>query len=209
MTSSLLFLLAVVLALPVPVFGLEATAAAQPAGSAPPPPMRERRREAREQLRRQVMDQMRTMRMWRITEELRLDEATAAKLFPLLSKYDDRERELGKERPQIVRELRQALDSPNPDGPRIDRLVTRLLEIRTRRQALEQEKIAAMRKILSPAQMGKLVLLLPRIEESLRNRIRDAIVGGSDPDSPEEGRPHFLPDFRRRPRAFNTPGALP
>ena len=54
----------------------------------------------REKLRDQIFDQLRAERMWKLTDALKLDEATAARVFPLLSKYDDQERTLGHERGQ-------------------------------------------------------------------------------------------------------------
>ena len=86
-------------------------AGAQAAKPAPPPAAKpdkpdkidkSKRKEMRENLRREVIDQMRAERMWRMTEELKLDEATAAKVFPLLAKFDERVREVGKERAEIV-----------------------------------------------------------------------------------------------------------
>jgi hypothetical protein len=133
------------------------------------------RKAEKEHLREQIIDKLRAERAWKLTEALQLDEPTAAKLFPLLAKFDDQERAIGKERGPIVRDLRDALDAPHADANRINGLVERLMSIRTRRQALEAEKLAAVRKVLTPAQMGKLMLLAPRIDEGFRERIREAV----------------------------------
>ena len=143
--------------------------------AAAPAPGAEGRKAERERLRAQIIDQLRAERMWKLTEALKLDEATAARLFPLLSKYDEQERALGQERGQIVRELRDLVDAPNPDQPRISALVDRLVSVRTRRQAMENEKMAAVRRVLTPAQMAKLMLLAPRIDDGFRQRIREAV----------------------------------
>jgi Spy/CpxP family protein refolding chaperone len=129
----------------------------------------------KERLREQIIDKLRAERMWKLTEALKLDEPTAARLFPLLAKFDDQERAIGKERGPIVRDLRDALDAASADSTRINGLVDRLMSIRGRRQALEAEKLAAVRKVLTPAQMGKLLLLAPRIDEGFRERIREAV----------------------------------
>src|SRR6266436_154732 len=44
-----------------------------------------------DQLRNEVLERMRALRAWRIVDALKLDEATSARLFPILSKYDDRQ----------------------------------------------------------------------------------------------------------------------
>jgi Spy/CpxP family protein refolding chaperone len=133
------------------------------------------RKAEKERLREQIIDKLRAERMWKLTEALKLDEPTAAKLFPLLAKFDDQERAIGKERGPVVRELKDALEAHGPDTNKINGLVDRLMDIRRRRQALEGEKLAAVRKVLTPEQMGKLMLVAPRIDEGFRERIREAV----------------------------------
>ena len=50
-----------------------------------------------------------------------------------------------------------------------------LIALRTRRHAIGAEKLQALRKVLSPVQMGKLMLVTPRIEDGFRERIREAL----------------------------------
>jgi Spy/CpxP family protein refolding chaperone len=156
-------------------------AAGQPPKPAATPSKAERKLEKgkgrpdRDQLREEIIDRYRAERMWKLTDALKLDEATAAKVFPLLSKYDDQERTVAHERADTYRELKDALDAPNPDSKRIEGLVQRLIALRGRRQAIGGEKLQALRKVLSPLQMGKLMLVTPRIEEGFRERIREAL----------------------------------
>jgi Spy/CpxP family protein refolding chaperone len=140
----------------------------------------------REKLRDQIFDQLRAERMWKLTDALKLDEATAAKLFPLLSKFDEQERNLGRERGETHRELRAATEAPTPDNARLDALISKLIALRGRRHDIEVEKLAALRKILKPLQMAKLMMLVPRMDESFRRRIHDAIEG---PDGETAGDP--------------------
>jgi Spy/CpxP family protein refolding chaperone len=162
------------------------------ATAAPPKPAPNPDRKVdREKVRDQIFDQIRAERMWKMTDALKLDEATAAKVFPLLSKFDDQERNLGHERGETYRELRQVIEAPSPDAARIDALINRLLALRARRQALEAEKTAALRKILKPVQMAKLMMLAPRLEEGFRQRIREAIEG--TPEEPKVGADRAVP----------------
>jgi Spy/CpxP family protein refolding chaperone len=133
-----------------------------------------------ERLRDQIFDQMRADRMWKLTDALKLDEATAARVFPLLSKYDDQERTLGHDRAQAFRDLREAIEAPAPDGARINALIDRLVALRARRQALGMEKTRELRKMLTAVQMAKLMILTPRLEEKFRQRIHEAIDGQHD-----------------------------
>lgn len=142
----------------------------------------------KERLRGELFDQVRAMRVWMLTDELRLDEAQVAKLFPLLASFDEREQQLARERGELSRALRAETESPNPRPPELARLVDALLANRDKRNAFDRERLTALRRVLSPVQQGKLVLLWPRIEEMARHRIRSAIRGESPEDPRGEGR---------------------
>lgn len=153
----------------------------------------------RDQLRREITEKMRALRMWKITEELKLDEATAAKLFPLLARFDEQEQTLGGERRQIYRDLRPLVETAAPDNARLLALVDRLTANRARRNQLEVERAEAMKRILTPLQLAKMTMLLPRIDDDFRHRIREAVGRGGDGrggDGRGEGR---ADDRRRRP----------
>ncbi len=126
-----------------------------------------------DQLRREVLERMRALRAWKIVDELKLDQATSARLFPVLSKYDDRELALMKDRRDIVRDLRAETESAAPNNAKLTAAIDRLLALRAKMQALQDEKIRELRKVLTPAQQAKLVLLLPRIERGFIHRIRE------------------------------------
>ena len=85
------------------------------------------RREERERLHSEVLDQMRAIRMWKLTEDLKLDQTTAAKVFPLLAQYDDKARDIGRERFDIAREVNDQMRSGRPDNQRLQVLIDQLL----------------------------------------------------------------------------------
>lgn len=147
-----------------------------------------------EKLRSEVIEQMRAMRMWKMTEELKLDEATAARLFPLLGKFDDRMRDLFRERGAMFRELHEETKSATPDAKKIASLLDRMEASRTQRAQAEDERWRSMRKVLTPLQQAKMMLLLPRLEEGFRHRIREAL--GKTPGEPGS------PDSEKRRMRF-------
>jgi hypothetical protein len=164
------------------------SAAARPEDDA----QREARRAVHEKLRTEVLDQMRTMRMWKLTEELKLDQATAAMVFPILAQFDDRARVIGQERREIGREVFQQTKEGAPNEARLKELITKLLANQAKRSALDEERFKALRPALKPLQQAKLLLLLPRLEDDFRRRIRDAI----DAQRRIEGRPQSRFDMR-------------
>ncbi|HEX3694405.1 MAG TPA: hypothetical protein VH374_03355 [Polyangia bacterium] len=139
-----------------------------PPASAAPPDSR-----TPDQLRREVIDRMRALRAWKIVDELKLDQATSARLFPILSKYDDREVVLMKERHELIRDLRAESESPSPNNSKLSAAIDRLIALRAKQQSLQDEKFRELRKVLTPSQQAKLVLLLPRIERGFLHHIRE------------------------------------
>jgi len=128
-----------------------------------------------EELRKEVMERMRAMRAWKLAEELKLDEATSAKLFPMLSKYDEREMTLMNEIGGVMRSLRAEMEAPKPDNARLGSYIDKLLGLRGKQRALEDERFKDLRRVLTPVQQAKLVVLLPRIEQHLKQRIHEAM----------------------------------
>jgi len=117
---------------------------------------------------------MRALRAWRIVDALKLDEATSARLFPILSKYDDREMALATERRDARRLLRAEVEAVRPDEGRLNAAINRLLANRERQRAMEDERVKELRKVLTPVQQAKLILLLPRLEHEFAQRVQQA-----------------------------------
>ena len=146
------------------------------------------RGEDRDHLRQTVLDQMRVMRVWKLTEELKLDQATAAKVFPLLAQFDERARAIGQERREAMRALAEELRGDKPDAGKLTALTERAQANRARRDALEAERWKALGKVLTPVQHAKLLLFLPRFEEGFRRRIHEVWEEQHrGPDDPPSG----------------------
>jgi Spy/CpxP family protein refolding chaperone len=132
-----------------------------------------------EELRKEVLERMRALRAWRIVEELKLDESTSARLFPILAKYDDQELTLAAGRRDIAQEIRTLLAAPHPDDAKLTAAINRMLANRAQKRVLRDERIKELRKVLTPVQQAKLVLLLPRLEREFAQFIRD-VAGQRD-----------------------------
>ncbi len=124
---------------------------------------------------------MRALRAWKIVEALKLDEATSARLFPILSRYDEREMAIAAERHVIMRDLREATEAAHPDDARLTATLNKLLANRAQQRALHDDRIKDVRKVLTPVQQAKLVLLLPRMEHDFAGWIHEASGRGGGP----------------------------
>jgi hypothetical protein len=188
------------------------SAAAQPGRSAPA------RSSAGQADKAALKKRIRAMRVWYLTEELELDDATAARLFPVLGKYDDQLEALQVEGARLRRELRKSL-AGRRRGDQADpaRLVDGLLAHYDKVYQLQRDRIVAARKVLSPAQTGRLILVLPRVDNAIRRQIgrvmrgqamgkRDARGRGRRGHSPDLEDPYAdeEDDEARRPKAPAT-----
>jgi hypothetical protein len=126
--------------------------------------------------REQIKKKIRAVRAYTLTEELTLDEATASRLFPLLARYDDETDKLLEKRVELQRRLRRADAMRDPRA--IDRLIDEALANQRAFWDLEDRRIVELRKVLSPAQAAKLLVVLPALERRIENQLRRAITQG-------------------------------
>src|SRR5262245_7178064 len=115
----------------------------------------------RQQMRERVQERIRAMRTARLVEALDLDEQTTARLFPLVNKYSDAIAEVTKDSGEARRELKDILAGGKVDDARVNKIVDRLVANKSKVDSLEQEMIREVRKVITPVQAAKLVIVLP------------------------------------------------
>jgi hypothetical protein len=211
--------------------GLAPLASAQPRrgdGAGPA----ERRVVDSHERREQIKKRIRALRAYTLTDELQLDEQTAARLFPLLSRYDDDFDKLLEQRVNVQRRLKYV--DTLKDARAVDRLIDEALANQRGFWDLQDKRVQALRKILTPAQMAKLLVALPVLERRIENQLRKAIVqrrpgsgaaaagaaaagavdDDDDPEADEVPPPKQRPRRREAPlaphgRRSNAPGNTP
>ena len=130
---------------------------------------------ASQQRREQIKERIRALRAYALTTQLSLDQATAGKLFPLLARYDDALDKLLVQHVALQRRLRQADKLRDPAA--INQLVDEALANQRALWNLEEQRIADLRKILTPAQTARVLIVLPAFERKIQNRLQQAIRG--------------------------------
>jgi len=167
--------------------------------------------------REQIKKKIRALRAYTLTEELALDEQTAGRLFPALARYDDETDRLLQKRVDVQRRLRGA------DAIRDPRALERLLDEAVANQRafweLEDRRIAELRKILTPVQVARVLIVLPALERKIQNQLRRAIVkqqlpaldDSDDDQQADEDEPRREAPLPRGPRgdASSAPGNTP
>jgi len=148
---------------------LSTAAWAQAPGQTPPNKQAQQRETKRERVKKRV----RALRAYTLTEELGLNEADAGKLFPALAKFDDDFDRLLMERQQ----LQQQLDGAGnlKDKRAIDKLIDQSIANQRATWDVEDKRIAEIRKILTPAQVARMLIVLPALERRIQNQLRNAV----------------------------------
>ncbi len=164
---------------------VSAPAFAQPPGATPPangPNQQQLNR------RERIKNRIRALRAYTLTEQLKLDEATAGKLFPVLAKYDNEFDRLLGERAEIAKRLAQA--SNGNDARAADKLVDEAVANPRAFWEMEEKRLAELRKILSAQQVARLLVVLPPLERKIENQLRNAIQGkGPGPGANRRAKP--------------------
>jgi hypothetical protein len=142
------------------------TASAQPARPAPG------NRPPRVDKREKIKQRVRALRAYTLTEQLDLDEATAAKLFPALAKFDDEFDKLLAARADLQRRLEGAGSLQDPK--QVDKLVDEAVANQKALWTTEEARLAQLRKILTPAQTARVLVVLPAMERKIQNQLKRA-----------------------------------
>jgi Spy/CpxP family protein refolding chaperone len=148
------------------------------------PPSEERREEIRKK--------MEAVRIWRMTEELKLDEKTAARFLPAISSVEQKRRELMKDNVETMKELRTQLGSRNPDERKLKASLEKLEKNQQEMTRLREKEIEAAKNNLTSEQQARYLIFQQEFQREMRGMIEGARGGGAgmrgDTGGSERGR---------------------
>jgi hypothetical protein len=125
--------------------------------------------------RERIKERVLALRAAVLTQELQLDEATASKLFPVLARHDTELQRLGREAANLRRSADEA--AARRDAAAINRAIDALLANQQARWAVETARFQEVRRLLTPAQAARLLVVLPAIERRIHRQMRRALDG--------------------------------
>jgi Spy/CpxP family protein refolding chaperone len=128
--------------------------------------------------REEVRKKIETVRMWRLTEELKLDEKISARLASFLSALDEKRRGLMHERMETMGDLRTLLKTEKPDEKKLKTDLDKLEKTRREMVELEGKEISGIRDILSVEQQARYVIFQQEFRREMRGMIAEARGGG-------------------------------
>ena len=128
------------------------------------PPTREQKERVRQRIE--------TLRMWKLTKDLDLDEKTSAQLFPLLNRYDKKRADLENAMQESIKELRESLREKREGQLR--GILDRVEQNHKSMQSLRDAEWEEMKKILTIEQQAKYVIFLQEFDREMRRIIAEA-----------------------------------
>jgi Spy/CpxP family protein refolding chaperone len=181
MNAVKMFLMAVLLiAVTMSAFGQQRPASSQPggqyndtmgAGNPGQPgsggPMSEEKRE-------EVRKKINAVRIWRLTEALKLDANTSTKLSSLLSSVDHQRRDILREQTGTINILKLAVRSPKPDESQIKISLEKLEKNHQAMQKLTDSERSGLKNILTIEQQARYVVFQHEFTHEIRGMIRGA-----------------------------------
>lgn len=130
-----------------------------------------------EEKREEIRKKIETVRIWRLTEKLKLDTTTSAKLASLLSSFDQQRQGIVREQVATMRELRVSLQSQKPDEARIKTALDTLQKNQHSMQELRDREYGRLKDILTIEQQARFLLFQQEFRREMQNMISNARNG--------------------------------
>lgn len=140
-------------------------ALAQPPG--PPPefeggPMREK-----------VRERIKTMKVWKLTEEVGLSSQQSEKFFPVYNKFQQALESINVRRNEFNDRLESLLNQPNSSDKEIEEVMSQIKDIPNQMTSETDKFQKEITPILSLRQRGKLMLFEERFKQRLQEFVRE------------------------------------
>ncbi len=112
------------------------------------------------------------VRIYRLTEELDLNEEQAAKFFPRLKDIRKTEQMFHKQKMEIVRELKELLKEGAKEQE-IIKVLNKFQELQKKRFESQLKEIEGIRNILTPEQQARFLVFQEEFEKEIRDLIKE------------------------------------
>jgi hypothetical protein len=135
-------------------------------------------------------------RMWKIINEVDLNDSQLEKFFPLMHSMEKREHELGVERHKITSSMREELGRDKPDEAKVKQMVVQYLDNNRQIQDNRREGTDNILKLLTVNQQARFLLAMPRAERDVWEAIARVNGGPHIPAEPGFDRERLQQELR-------------
>ena len=127
-----------------------------------------------------VREKLETLRAWKLTEFLNLEEQTSARLFPAMHEADKARQRIEAGNRVLIQRMAQSLKRGDVNQAEMAKILDRLQENRKEIARIEEMHFTKVRSILSPADTARYILFQIRFRQEIRKRIIRAGREGRD-----------------------------
>jgi Spy/CpxP family protein refolding chaperone len=127
-----------------------------------------------EEKREEIRKKIEVVRIWRLTEQLKLDTTTSAKLASLMSSIDEQRKGIIQAQMMSMRELRSTLKSQKLDEAKIKSLLDNLESNQLSMQKLRERQWKGLRDILTIEQQARFLLFQQAFRHEIQSMIANA-----------------------------------
>ncbi len=133
----------------------------------------DRRAPPSEAKREEVRKKVEAVRMWRLTEELKLDEKTGTQLASFLSSIEEKRRGLMKTQNAAMKALRSSLGAEKPDERKLKAELDKIEKNQNDLVELRQKEINGIKGMLTTEQQARYIIF----QQEFRREVRGMIAG--------------------------------
>lgn len=144
--------------------GATANSQGPPGGPPGPPegPMREK-----------VRERIKTIKVWKLTEDLNLSQSQSEKFFPIYNRFFDKWEEIEQQKREIIRRLDELTLKEKTDDSEIGRQLDRLDSLDQEVRVLKVKLRGDLKDVLSERQIGRLYVFELRFLQQMQEIMRD------------------------------------
>lgn len=131
-------------------------------------------------------DMMLSLKIWKLTEALEINEKLAEKVYPRVRELENLRFQHLNELQKINQELRMTLDEDELKTEALKALVAQVKKLRLQQTAAEVDMLEKIFELLTPEQQAGFILVEADFHQNIRRFLHDRQGGfKDDPDEPE------------------------
>lgn len=124
-----------------------------------------------EKKREEIRKKVEAVRIWRLTEALKLDSTTSAKLSSFLNSFDQQRQKIQQEQREAMLALRLALKAPKSDEAKLTSLLEKEANNRRAMQDLREKEMNGLKDILTIEQQARFLIFQQDFQREMRGMI--------------------------------------
>jgi hypothetical protein len=163
---------------------------------------------AQQQRRDRIKKRIQSLRAGMLIEQLGVEEQLSGKVLAVFAKYDDEFEKLLSARVELNRRINAVTAKDSKAA--VEKLIDDTIANQRATWDVEGRRFDELRRLLTPQEAARLLVVLPALERRIQNQLRRAVgvQGGAKPRA-EPGRPDFGEDIDDDDDTSDAPVRVP